>query len=224
MTTFTAQLNRGYAQNLVFSSDPTSVLVPVHKQLRKQNYSQEHVFLPNTRGRCQPFQRVNFWFTSFIVQKQNNWNTIQRWCYGVTACRVELQGLLLLCMYVCITQLKYFEQHMHIQILDFLPKCTTHIDRTRTREVPSAFALPMAKDALFVKKQIKDSKSSTASSSRRPSQANTTCPYSFLYKKKLKESPTCVIVIPCKMNKGSHYHIFWCVKSINYTVCRNRFD
>lgn len=42
----------------------------------------------------------------------------------------------------------------------------------------------MAKDAFFVKKLIKDSKTSTAPSLRRPSQANTTCSSSILYKKK----------------------------------------
>lgn len=73
-----------------------------------------------------------------------------------TQCSDRLQSMLL-CMYVCITQLKQFEQDMHIWILGFLPKCTTHIDRTETREVPSASAVQMAKVALFVKKPIKDS-------------------------------------------------------------------
>lgn len=48
------------ARNSFFPSDRTSHLVPVYMQLRKLNYKQQHVLLPNTRGRYKSFQRVIF--------------------------------------------------------------------------------------------------------------------------------------------------------------------
>lgn len=50
-----AEPNWKKAHNLVFSSNWTSLLVPVYRQLGKLNYWQVHIHLPHTRGRYELF-------------------------------------------------------------------------------------------------------------------------------------------------------------------------
>lgn len=70
-----------------FRSKFTSKLVQVCSLQRKSNYRPEHVLFPNTRGRCECFQRVNIRLTSY----QNGRSATQHRCYVHYVCRSSVK-------------------------------------------------------------------------------------------------------------------------------------